>query len=502
MTTFFVDADANKGSSQGIDDDNDDSDSAITTCISNPGIADRLEQDVTGFSKHGFSFQRHKSSNGGGILSYRPPPTTTSSSTSVLPSSASLTIRVETTSKNVVALLSSIGPWLRTLVRLCVDPLSPQLLRVAVVVVSVDDEVDDRLLKARSVAHGIHMLVRNSMGGALFLNNLTIVLPKNLSKPSVMNWMSRNKDGCYEYPSIRLTEVQSTQTPTLLRPFEIDLGLVTPASSTSSLSVAPPLATMPLSPTTCLRGFDPSRQYLAMTVATRMCTVRLMPVVYHLVNTLLLEQQHSRSIFQEIEPALSQELGHSKIMVVCLEKISNLYRVLMLIRDYTFQGKYLQQQHRLVVVVKDATTATEFQKAANKFLRETNHDLLLLTDVVDVPNAKSVIRRLCRRHDGNKNGATIGAHLVAIDLHPNAISLHDTIAVPILQKATILVWGFESDGIPSCLLHALNDGGDDDDDEFDENSKNNNTIQHVQIPSRTSVNVIAAVSILFHVVFG
>ena len=78
--------------------------------------------------------------------------------------------------------------------------------------------------------------------------------------------------------------------------------------------------------------------------------------------------------------------------------------------------------------------------------------------------------------------------MVGIDLHPSALTLEGnymTTTSPALRKlrnADAIVFGYESTGIPDVLTNPLNDW--------------------VQIPSRSSINVVAAMSIIFDALFA
>ena len=76
--------------------------------------------------------------------------------------------------------------------------------------------------------------------------------------------------------------------------------------------------------------------------------------------------------------------------------------------------------------------------------------------------------------------------IVGIDLHPSALTLEgNTSTSPALHKlknADAIVFGYESTGIPDVLTKPLNDW--------------------VQIPSRSSINVVAAMSIIFDALFA
>ena len=78
---------------------------------------------------------------------------------------------------------------------------------------------------------------------------------------------------------------------------------------------------------------------------------------------------------------------------------------------------------------------------------------------------------------------------MAVDLHPNALTLDadgvdvDTIQDPmmalnLLTSCDVLIWGFEKDGIPAKLDVLSN--------------------EYVQVRCRSSLNIVAAMSIVMH----
>mmetsp|Transcript_40869 Transcript_40869/g.47130 ORF Transcript_40869/g.47130 Transcript_40869/m.47130 type:complete len:117 (+) Transcript_40869:97-447(+) len=107
------------------------------TRIRNPGIAERLKKDISCFESYGFTLENGNSGNNSDdhcviFHSIDDPMTPT----------ASLYIQV-----SGIALLASIGPYLRTLVRLCVDPINPRSLQA---IVAIDDKSDKKKKKKKN----------------------------------------------------------------------------------------------------------------------------------------------------------------------------------------------------------------------------------------------------------------------------------------------------------------------------------------------------------------
>lgn len=424
-----------------------------TTKISNPGIAERLEKDTPYFEGYGFEFQRH--ADGTGILTSTTIPTTTAPL-------LKLQILVSR-----VALVASIGPYLRTLVRLCVDPIDPRLLQ-AVVVVEECRSLDDN---ARSLAHAIHMLIRNSMGAALFLD-LRVAVPTSKVQ-AVLDRMQQNDHGCYEYPTVQLLQADECfvdkSVSRIGEPFPIDLGLVQQGMN------SPPSIQSPIAPD-CLDGFDANIHFVDLKVSTRMCSVRLTPLLYHLSQRLLGKKGLSKA------PPISQQnlqAQHQPVIVVCLEKIANLYRVIMLVRDY----RELTTFQRQLVVVCKSDSVQRFQAEAQNFCAKnyalpSNESKVLFPRVLSIEQARQVVATTATAPQENHHKPAV----VGFDLHKTAKVLSEDCqqAKAVLGSAGAILLGYESDGIPPPLDQLVS--------------------EYVQIQSRTSVNVVAAFSIVLHVI--
>ena len=412
--------------------------------------------------------------------------------------------------------MSTVGPLLRTYVRLSHNMVSPMRLRAIVdcgFIMIVDDEKDNvakskcpriqreenednknnekesddylsrSKIAASRMAHHIHMLVRNSMGSALCLD-LFVFLPQyrvrirdettkmdgddtkimSLSSRSVELAMQRNPDACY--PSIRVVDchragIQSFDTMT--------------AATT-----------------------------LVLEVRTRMCTVQHSPLVFkwlHCISSWPTNERSSLSASDLSEPIVRRGDEDTKaalpIVVACIEKVANLHRLLMLCHNLD-----INLLSNIVVVLpnvitdgrrKDDIRLREFEDAVDNFYKVVVNFHHRPT-IVHEDRAFQIISDMMseRSHAMTTSSAIVCCSrlqsMVGIDLHPSALTLggnYMTTTSPALRKlrnADAIVFGYESTGIPDVLTNPLNDW--------------------VQIPSRSSINVVAAMSIIFDALFA
>jgi len=461
------------------------------TVITNPGISDRIEKDVVGFHQYGFSFERCKSPNdldrnvsaasrGRGTLHSRQ----VSSSANATDVSTAITsapnsnnppyhLRVDVPNASLVP---TVGPFLRTLVRIS-DGLDPRALVVVVyfhwteqakcqsTVSGVDFDVSSASMTvSRTMAHHVHMIVRNSMGAALFLTNLSIVLPDGVRVEDVQEAMAGNED--VNYPTVRLIA---------RRGVEDLLGLYIPAPPRSGVSSGDSSgegrSVRPICVNEC---FDPTYDGRSATIVvrTRMCTVRATPVLYRLARTL----RGKRTDPSSDPPQPDQRTRPPPYLLACVDKVANLYRIIMLAGDYG-------ATHRLLLVVRNAAVRAKLAAATTKFLAGLGG-----TDVdgggggsprvETIDDARTFLEEKC---DGC---------VVAVDLHPDAATLDDEDeedgdgtgrASTLLGNCGALIWGFEKDGVPGKLDELCSGGGG-----------------YVQIRCRSSLNLVAAMSVVMH----
>jgi len=102
--------------------------------------------------------------------------------------------------------------------------------------------------------------------------------------------------------------------------------------------------------------------------------------------------------------------------------------------------------------------------------------------------AVTLIQTRLNRHIGEQDGTSASPQepsIVGIDLHKNALTLSGSgeacQAQLALVKADAIIFGFESTGIPQNIDEILN--------------------SWIQIPSRSSINLVAAMSIILDAMF-
>lgn len=430
----------------------------IETKITNPGISDRLEKDVTGFEQYGFSFDASTNT----FRSPSPPSAQTldSEDEDVLDAKqkeAHLWVALP-----APALVASVGPFLRTLVRMS-DGVDPQKLRVVVSFCwseggsndACDEDDGDgdgasAAAAATRVAHHVHMIVRNSMSAALFLTSLSILLPTKVSVGRVRDAMRKNED--VNYPSIELIEridgkcyLHDKQKPG--------------AANTKEGRPSPPVFI-----SNYISFGDKGKVSARILVQTRMCTVRLTPVLYHLTRAL--RQECSVETLDDVN-TVSQLKGQSTsfpLILACVDKVANLFRILMLVRDY-------RAQHRLVLVVRDERIRKRLFSEMTKFIAGLDSSDVCghgMPRVETIEDTAALLRDEC------------GGNIVAVDLHADALTLDSSRddALSALRSAGAVIWGFEKDGIPDAI--------------------DNIAKCYVQVRCRSSLNLVAAMSVVLH----
>ena len=434
------------------------------TLITNPGIADRLEKDVGEFHQYGFSFKRCSDPPEHGIL--RAPVASSLRAESVTDGvhkdsddapPAQLTVVIA-----LPSLIASIGPFLRTLVRIS-DGIDPRTLRVFIcfewrVHVDIDNESTDvSTAEARKIAHYLHMIVRNSMGAALFLTSLSILLPYDITVDRIREVMRQNED--VNYPTIILIE----------RPFGKDDVNSTDEITLSKAKVgrrAPPVIVKEY-----LQNRSNAIHVCAKVfVETRMCTVRLTPVLYHLARALRGDVSMLRETDNDVIQPLHSKLFQLPLIFACVDKVANLLRIIMLARDY-------RSQHRLVIVVRDESIRSRMNAESIKFIAGLDPSDACGSGNPRVETIVDTVRLLRTEFDGN---------VLAIDLHDDAVTLDDdnknatgqTSALPVLRSAKAVIWGFENDGVPPSIDRLAT--------------------QYIQIRCRSSLNLVSSMSVVMH----
>jgi len=504
---------------------------AIATRLTNPGIIDRLEQDIQDYL-HEFGFKIKRERNQSDVdqtrqkdhqavifiptLPYSYSNNKEDDCTTASSNNNITNITTPTTSSSPIgtlhlhirneSLLPTVGPLLRTLLRLAVH-IPPQSLRAILYCDFILDPLHklskmsalqqrDHLgrqeeIAARKMMNAVHMLVRNSMGSALCLD-MVIVLPCYwrrrdadddngkecllISKVAVEQAMESNHDACY--PSIHLEE-------------RIDNDIIFNGCANNNID------------NTSDGGAESSS--IQLSVTTRMCTVRHQPLLFRWLHQI---GSRNQSVAEEtahsILPLLTRLGDHDmSLIVACIEKPGNLHRILMLCHQYRHRSTSVLSN--LIVVMPDEGERSGlkqlFQGAIDHF-RETilNQDGASVHDSDEdclptlMYEGEAVPLLWSRLHQHNDNGkhqdertSSPQEHsIIGIDLHPNALTLsgydYASQAQLALMNADAVIFGYESTGIPRNIDDMLNNW--------------------VQIPSRSSINLVAAMSIIFDAMFS
>ena len=503
---------------------------AIATRLTNPGIIDRLEQDIQDYL-HEFGFKIKREQNESDDVdqtiqkdhqavifiptlpySYsnnRDDCTTASSNnTNITPTTSSsgpigtLHLHIQNES-----LLPTVGPLLRTLLRLAVH-IPPQSLRAILYCDFILDPLHklskmsalqqrDHLgrqeeIAARKMVNAVHMLVRNSMGSALCLD-MVIVLPcywrrrgaddddgkecLSISKVAVEQAMESNHDACY--PSIHVEE-------------RIDNDIIFNGCADNIDNTSDGCA---------------EASSIQLSVSTRMCTVRHQPLLFRWLHQIGSRKQSvAEETAHSILPPLTPRLGDREmpLIVACIEKPGNLHRILMLCHQYRHRSTSVLSN--LIVVMPDEGERSSglkklFQGAIDHFretilnqdgasVHDSDEGCCLPTLMYEGEAVPLLWSRLHHQHNGKQQDERTSSpqehSIIGIDLHPNALTLsgydYASQAQLALMNADAVIFGYESTGIPRNIDDMLNNW--------------------VQIPSRSSINLVAAMSIIFDAMFS
>ena len=510
----------------------------ILTTLTNPGIIDRLEQDIQDYL-HEFGFRIERECNDNDDVVDGTParrkdkavifiPTlpysysnsrddecaasrhNTNSDQQSISSEPIGTLHLHIQNES---LLPTIGPLLRTLLRLAVH-IPPQSLRAILYCDFILDPlhklskmsalqqrehlVQQEEIAARKIVNAVHMLVRNSMGSALCLD-MVIMLPcfwrrrrddgddedddtkesLPISKFAVARAMESNNHGAC-YPSIHLEERVNNDII-----FDSDNILDDGAESSS----------------------------VHLCVSTRMCTVRHQPLLFRWVSQIGSDHQSggdaetAHSILSpQITSWSSSRLDNHKmpLIVACIQKPGNLHRILMLCHHYLPRCTYVLSNLIVVMPNNGERSGLEqlFQGAIDHFCETVlskdgtsvqERENGCLPTLIYAGEAVPLIQsRLNNRHKGAQDERTSSHQvpsIIGIDLHQNALTLSGSDyankpsqAQVALENADAVIFGYESHGIPRNIDDILN--------------------SWVQIPSRSSINLVAAMSIIFDAMFN
>ncbi len=518
----------------------------VTTILTNPGIIDRLEKDIADYlSSFGFSLKRHVGGESGcnnntdvrcnAMLvvprcpnSYYKPSTdemfwskgcttkgSNAANSAAMPSLSSGADPLGTLHLTIhdASLLVTVGPLLRTFLRLSPPHIHPIQLRAVIHCkftldalekidkMSLEQRLDhlkiQKELNARRMSHHLHMLVRNSMGSALCLK-LVVVMPwywrrkltceeegvivnggssqynqtkVPISENAVQMAMRDNPDACY--PTIQLVEQCNTN------------GMIEDPSSN--------------------KNDERSSAALHLHVRTRMCTVRCQPLLFRWIyswqETTI---HHTWKLMLQSKPHRMERIP---LVVACIEKVGNLHRILMLLHDHdekcrnTNRASGRSLSSKLVIILpmiaieKKNETRRNFDDAIDNFYKvvigeeqgrqHEDGNKSMRPTLVYEDDAADMISELAIRCQSSSSPQS-RPQFVGIDMHPDALTLNGDYATatpisPALQAirhADAILFGYESTGIPNTISEQLL------------------LNRWVQIPSRSSINVVAAMSIV------
>ena len=222
------------------------------------------------------------------------------------------------------------------------------------------------------------------------------------------------------------------------------------------------------SPPICIDNyisFDGSGDVSArVLVQTRMCTVRLTPILYYLARALRNECQVTPRYENKPVVQMQDQSTPLPLILACVDKVANLFRIIMLARDY-------KAQHKLVIVVRDERIQTRLTAEMTKFIAGLDPTDDRRDEIPRIETINGTVALLEKECSGE---------IVAVDLHPDALTLDEMNdgALSALRSAGAVIWGFEKDGIPDAI------------DEMAE--------CYVQVRCRSSLNLVAAMSVVLH----
>jgi len=214
------------------------------------------------------------------------------------------------------------------------------------------------------------------------------------------------------------------------------------------------------------------------------------------------------------------------IVVACIEKVANLHRVLMLCHDLggthcddagcrnvikTPFESVLSLSNVVVVLPniagvgerRDKVRLREFEDAVNNFHevvvgvvvgadreRDGSHRPTFAHEKHAAVFISNMIEQRYALSSLSPPHSSRSPSMVAIDLHPSALNLDGgyretgpiSPALHMIRSADAIVFGYESTGIPKVLADSVNGW--------------------VQIPSRSSINVVSAMSIILDALLG
>jgi hypothetical protein len=350
-------------------------------------------------------------------------------------------------------------------------------------------------IASRRMVNAIHMLVRNSMGSALCLD-MVVMLPCYWRRKGSEDYnhiinKNNNNNSMYEKESVPIS------TLTVKQAMENNPD----AANYPSIH----LMQHQRLDNEVLNSSDTASSSIELDVSTRMCTVRHQPLLFRWVNQICCSGRSTQTP-SSTTPSSSDIDQHMPLIIACIEKPGNLHRVLMLCHDYLpCTTKALSN---LIVVMpnnedRNGSLKHLFQGAIDHFrdtiLRQENVESGKINDQDQLPtlmyegDAVELIQARLQQQNGTDAilpSPVTESTVIGIDLHPTALTLSGSNytskilspAQEALMNAGAIVFGYESTGIPPNIDEQL-------------------LKSYVQIPSRSSINLVAAMSIIFDAIF-
>lgn len=502
-----------------------DNDFVIST-LTNPGIIDRLDQDIADYlSIFGFRLKwdvdHDKEQKNSGCrmrngrckaallvprLPYSYSKTTTTETESnihnccamngvvvatstAIPSPTPVSGPLQTLHLHVYngSLLATVGPLLRTFLRLSPHEVSPLRLRAVIHCKFTMDALEkinkmsseqklqqlnrQEELNAKRVAHHVHMLVRNSMGSALCME-LVYILP--------CYW--RRKTDKDEEVVVAISHGTSVSVDRMSVP--ISSNSVKLAMRDNPDACYPTVQLVEQHDETTMLGSYPSdgkysSSVLNLHVRTRMCTVRHQPLLFQWIYS----WQHPTT-----NPSLHpkpRRRDRVPLIITCIEKVGNLHRILMLCHDHgkeycstngTGKNSFLSE----VVVVMPVSAGEQYDKSRRNFndaidnfhkvivgkergrQQEDMKKHMRPTLVYEEGAAEMICEMIKERRLSTRTTQSL-PQIVGIDLHADALILDGNYAtkastspaLQMLSDADAILFGYESTGIPQTIANLV-----------------------------------------------
>ena len=532
---------------------------SIKTILTNPGIINRLEQDINDYlSPFGYSLERLRdsavedddnckaASNNSvsrAVLTtphfpYSYTTTTNNAISSEQHEVAATNLSSTTTSYPICtlhlhihneSLFPTIGPLLRTYLRLSPCHISPIHLRA---IIHCNHFTIDPLTKydkmnmqqkrellqkqeeacARMMLRNIHLVIRNSMGSALCIE-LIVVLPCYWKRKVVednTNWNSSgNDEGSGSNEGSSSAPDSRTKVPISVESVKQAMQNNNDANYPTVQLQVEEQSSENMVDKDCRIGGN-CNNTLHLHIETRMCTVRHQPLLFRWLHQLqydsmLLNNDESAvcEMPNQVQPSSQQAIP---LIVACIEKVANLHRILMICYDCDKNRGDDDSEPLLLtkVVVILPNTSTD---QAVKILREFNdavdnfHKVILGQGGNDIcygqryrptfvyeEDAAEQICTIIEQHKSTQSSSQ--SSIIGIDLHPDAFTLNgdyitnrNSSAMVKLRHADAIVFGYESTGIPDTISDILLNSW-------------------IQIPNRSSINVVAAITIVLDALMG